>query len=127
MFFTRRSSVIFVYIVAFFVFNSSAYELHNCTNIPKVTDHCNLMLFQVVLSFCYLIILFHFKSKNEFILEICQVRHVKKRMQSFPYENHCKCYKKLLSRLSPVPMLFTLTFFFLYKHSLLLQQNKKFM
>ena len=44
-------------------------------------------------------------------------------MQSFPYENHCKCYKKLASRLWP--MLFTLTFFFLNIHSPLLLENKK--
>ena len=31
--------------------------------------------------------------------------------QSFPYENHCKCYKKLASRLWPV--LYILTHFFL--------------
>ena len=43
--------------------------------------------------------------------------------QPFPYENHCKCYKKLASRLWPV--LFTLTDFFLYKHSPLLLENKK--
>ena len=30
-------------------------------------------------------------------------------MQSFPYENHCKCYKKLESRLWPV--LFTVIYF----------------
>ena len=32
-------------------------------------------------------------------------------MQSFPYENHCECYKKLASRLWP--LLFTLTYYFL--------------
>ena len=31
-------------------------------------------------------------------------------MQSFPYENHCKCYKKLA--LISQPVLFTLTYFF---------------
>ena len=31
-------------------------------------------------------------------------------IQSFPYENHCECYKKLASGLWPV--LFTLTYFF---------------
>ena len=45
-------------------------------------------------------------------------------MQSFPYENHCECYKKLASRLWPV--LFTLRFF-LYIHTLVLLQNKKFL
>ena len=36
--------------------------------------------------------------------------------QSFPYENHCECYKKLVSRWWPV--LFTLTYFFLtHTHS----------
>ena len=40
---------------------------------------------------------------------------------SFPFENHCKCYKKLASRLWP--MLFTLTCFFLYIHISLLLPN----
>ena len=48
---------------------------------------------------------------------------VQNRPQSFPYGNLCKCYKKLASRLSPV--LFTLTFFFIYIHSPLLLENKK--
>ena len=44
--------------------------------------------------------------------------------QSFPYENHCECYKKLASSLWPVQ--FTLTpIFFLYIHSPLLLENKK--
>ena len=50
-----------------------------------------------------------------------KARETKK--QPFPLENHCKCYKKLASRLWPV--LFTLTDFFLYKHSPLLLENKK--
>ena len=44
-------------------------------------------------------------------------------VQSFPYENHCECYKKLASRSWPV--LFTLTYFFLYMHSPLLLENGK--
>ena len=44
--------------------------------------------------------------------------------QSFPYENHCECYKKLVSRSRPV--LFTLKhYLFLYIHSPVLLQNKK--
>ena len=43
--------------------------------------------------------------------------------QSFPYENNCKCYKKLASKLWPV--LFTLPYFFLNIHSPVLPQNKK--
>ena len=42
--------------------------------------------------------------------------------QSFPYENHCKCYKKLAWRLWPV--LFTLTDFFLL-HTLSSSTGKK--
>ena len=42
-------------------------------------------------------------------------------IQSFPYENHRKCYKKLTLRSWPV--LFTLTYFFLYIHSPLLLEN----
>ena len=34
-----------------------------------------------------------------------------KQYQSFPYENHCKCYRKLTSRSWPV--LFAITYFFL--------------
>ena len=41
--------------------------------------------------------------------------------QSFPYENHCNCYKKLASRLWS--MLFTLTYFFFYIHCPCLWQN----
>ena len=41
--------------------------------------------------------------------------------QSFPYENHCESYKKLASR--PWPVLFALTYFFLYMHFPLLLQN----
>ena len=44
--------------------------------------------------------------------------------QSFPYENHCEYYKKLVSRSRP--MLFTLKhYLFLYIHSPVLLQNKK--
>ena len=43
----------------------------------------------------------------------------------FPYENHLECYKKLASRSWPV--LFTLIYFFLYIHSPVLLQNKKFL
>ena len=41
--------------------------------------------------------------------------------QSFPYENNCESYKKLALRLWLV--LFTLSYFFLYIDSPLLQQN----
>ena len=37
------------------------------------------MLYQVVLSFCCLIVFCSFKSKNEFTLEICKVGHLKKK------------------------------------------------
>ena len=46
-------------------------------------------------------------------------------IQSFPYENHCKCYKKLASRLWFV--LLTFTYFFSYTYSPVLLQNKKFL
>ena len=41
-----------------FVFDSSGNEFHSCTNIciPRVIDPCNIPLYQVVLSFCCLIV-----------------------------------------------------------------------
>ena len=56
----KRSSVTFVYIIfSFAVFNYSGNEFHSCTNIciPKVFDPCNLLLYQVVFSFGYLIVI----------------------------------------------------------------------
>ena len=47
-----------------------------------------------------------------------------KQYQSFPYENHFKCYGKLTSRSWPV--LFAITYFVLMHTSVLLQ-NKKFL
>ena len=46
-------------------------------------------------------------------------------IQCFPYENHCKRYKKLGSRLWFV--LLTFTYFFSYTYSPVLLQNKKFL
>ena len=53
-FFTKRSFVTFVYLIfCFVVFNSSGNKFHSFTNtcIPNVIDPCNLLLYQVVLSF----------------------------------------------------------------------------
>ena len=62
-FFTKRSFVTFVYLIfCFVVFNSSGNKLHSFTNtcIPNVIDPCNLLLYQVVLSFFSDIIVFCF-------------------------------------------------------------------
>ena len=68
----------------FVVFNSSGNQFHSCTNIyiAKVIDPCNLLLYQVILSFCLIVFYFVFRSKNEFTLEICQVQHFKKKRLS---------------------------------------------
>ena len=58
-FITKRSFVTFVYRTFYFVvFNSSGKEFNSGTNkyIPKVISPCNLLLYQVVLSFCCLIV-----------------------------------------------------------------------
>ena len=55
---------------------------------------------------------------EDIIMQSCLV------MQSFPYENHGECYKKLVAR--SWPMLFTLKIFFFYIHSSLLWQKRSF-
>ena len=82
-FFMKRSSVSFVYtIFCFVVLNSSGNQFHRCTNIciPKVTDATSVVSggYQLLLSN----ICFVFKSKNEFSLEICKVRYLKKKRLS---------------------------------------------
>ena len=50
-------------------------------------------------------------QKSIAIIVALSVIYINSRMSFFPFKNHCKCYKKLVSRLWPV--LFTLTWFFL--------------
>ena len=60
-----------------------------------------------------------FKKSVQWIKNCTWVYH----MQSFPYENHCKCCKKLASR--SWPRLITLTYFFFYVHSSSWLESKK--
>ena len=77
-------------------------------------------------SLCSYIILFSRKLSAVFIILIESMNKINCFLghcftffpgrQVFPYENYCKCYKKLTSRLWP--MLFTLTYLFLiHTHS----------
>ena len=78
----KRSSIIFRCIIfCLVVFNSSGNEFHSCTNICilSVVDPQNLLSYQVILQFLVPnSLLFCFKSRNEFILDICEGRQLKK-------------------------------------------------
>ena len=51
---------------------------------------------------------------RDYIMLACEYSFEIPYWQSSPYENHCKCYKKLTSR--SWPMLYTLTYFFSYTY-----------
>ena len=88
---TKMSSISFVDLIFCFVlFNSSGNEFYSCTNIciPKVIDWCNFLLYQVVLSFSCLIILF-------FVLSPSRVYFKNMLSWTFKRKNFILCKVKL--------------------------------